>query len=64
MSIGSFLTLGTIGLGSKALLNTICSGVSINGLQHLLTALDEANRKDGGIITSKLFAISACSTGL
>ncbi|KAF8603296.1 acyltransferase-domain-containing protein [Ceratobasidium sp. AG-I] len=51
MGIGSFLTIGTIGLGSKALLNTICSGVTINGLQHLLTALDETNRNGRGIIT-------------
>lgn len=58
MSIGPLLTLGTIGLGSKALLNTICSGVTINGLQYLLTALDEANRKDRGIITGKLSALN------
>ncbi|KAG8725354.1 hypothetical protein FRC09_001704, partial [Ceratobasidium sp. 395] len=51
MSIGSLLTIGTIGLGSKAVLNTICAGVTINGLHHLLTALEETNRKDGGVIT-------------
>ncbi|KAG8700797.1 hypothetical protein FRC08_004442 [Ceratobasidium sp. 394] len=51
MSIGPFFTIGTIGLGSKALLNTICAGVTVNGLHHLLTALEETNRADGGIIT-------------
>ncbi|KAJ1303825.1 hypothetical protein OPQ81_008247 [Rhizoctonia solani] len=51
MSIGSRLTIATIGLGSKLFLNTACASVKIYGLQRLLTALDEAGRKDRGIIT-------------
>ncbi|ELU41356.1 hypothetical protein AG1IA_04614 [Rhizoctonia solani AG-1 IA] len=51
MSIGSRLTIATVALGSKFFLNTACASVKIHGLDHLLTALDEAGRKDRGIIT-------------
>ncbi|KAF8752893.1 Acyltransferase protein [Rhizoctonia solani] len=54
MSIGSRLTIATVALGSKFFLNTACASVKIHGLDHLLTALDEAGRKDRGIITGKL----------
>ncbi|KAL5638934.1 hypothetical protein ACGC1H_003337 [Rhizoctonia solani] len=51
MSIGTRLTLATVGLGSKLFLNTACASVKVHGLQHLLTALDETGRNDRGIIT-------------
>ncbi|EUC56857.1 acyltransferase-domain protein [Rhizoctonia solani AG-3 Rhs1AP] len=51
MSIESRLTLATVGLGSRLFLKTACASVKVHGLQHLLTALDEAGRNDRGIIT-------------
>ncbi|KAG8705156.1 hypothetical protein FRC11_009269 [Ceratobasidium sp. 423] len=51
MSIGSRLTLATIGLGSKLFLNTACGSVKIHGLHHLDDAMNETGRKDRGIIT-------------
>ncbi|KAH7334033.1 acyltransferase-domain-containing protein [Rhizoctonia solani] len=51
MNVGSRLTLATIGLCGRLFLNTACASVKIHGLQYLLTALDEAGRKDRGIIT-------------
>jgi len=50
MSIVSKATVATIGLASKAFLNSgYCSSVKVVGIHHLLNELD---RKDGrGVIT-------------
>lgn len=45
------LTIGAVGLTSKAILNTICASVKVKGLHHLLAALDETNRRERGLIT-------------
>ncbi|CAE7129082.1 unnamed protein product [Rhizoctonia solani] len=51
VGIGSRITIATIALTSKLFLNTACASVKVRGLRHLLAALDEAHRKDRGIIT-------------
>ncbi|QRV95584.1 acyltransferase [Ceratobasidium sp. AG-Ba] len=62
MNIGPLLTIGAIGIGSKALLNTISASVTIKGLHHLLEALEETNRVGRGIITvSNHISVTSCS---
>ncbi|TBU38151.1 acyltransferase-domain-containing protein [Dichomitus squalens] len=53
MGLLSKVTVSTVGLGSKALLNLgFCSSVTVNGLENLLKALEDEERDRGrGIVT-------------
>ena len=56
MGVLSKATVSAVGLFSKALLNIgFCSSVTVNGLDNLLHALEDDERRKGrGVITSEL----------
>lgn len=58
MSTSNFLsicTVTTIGLACKAFLNLgFCSSVTVNGMHHLMHALEDKERSKGrGVVTGK-----------